>query len=88
MSGCPVLLPDPLAAEEIGGLTALHRHLRAPLAVPAVEDQDRLAGLQAQDVQEVIGLPPVEGDLLPTLEGRIDEEAGGVEIVFGHGNLR
>ena len=77
--GCPVLLAGPLAADEIGGLAALHRDLRPPLAVPAVEDQDRLAGLQAQDVQEVIGLRPVEGDLAPSLRGASTKRRGALK---------
>src|SRR3712207_8508157 len=51
-----------------------------------VEDQNGFSGFQAQDVQQVIALAPVERDPGSALKRRVDEKTGGVEIISCHGN--
>ena len=45
------------------------REPRRPFPLPAVEDQDRIAGLEPQYIGQIIGLLPVEQDLCPAASG-------------------
>ena len=79
--------PGPLDADEIGGLAPLRRHLGAPLPVPPVEDEHRAAVPQAEHVQEIVRLPPLQRKpgLGSEIVGAKEPRRG--EIVGGHAAL-
>jgi hypothetical protein len=70
------LRPRLLGDLEVGALAPLPAEGSAPLAVAAVEDEHGRAAPQAQDVEEVIGLLPVEPDPPPFVQGGLDKQAG------------
>src|SRR5262249_31743083 len=82
----PLLLRSRLCAEVQDRVAATGiGELGAPFAVTAVEGQDRVAGLEAQDVAEIVGLRGRAGDSTAFGEIGVDEQALGVEIVPTHG---
>ena len=58
---------------------------RLPFAVAAVEQQQGIAALEPQHVEQVIGLVAVERNLAAAGQRGIEVDAGGAEIVGWHG---
>jgi hypothetical protein len=82
------LRPRQFPHAEAGALAALRLDGGPPLAVPAVEHEHPVAGAKAQDVEEVVRLPPVERQVGAASEGGVHEEARGGEVVTGQASTR
>ena len=53
--------------DKIPGFAAFDGDFGPPFAIPPVEDQNRIGSLQPQDIEEVIGFRPIQGN--PCAEG-------------------
>ena len=58
---------------------------RLPFTIFAIERQNPVAGLEAQDVAEIMRLRFLEGDLRTGLQRAGDVEPGASEVVLGQG---
>ena len=80
-----VLGAHKILGDEGSGLLRDIRQFGPPFAVASVEDEHRIAGLQAQDIDQIIHLLARQPDCRAGGKWRVEKEAGGIEFVSGQG---
>ncbi len=79
------LRPRSRADHKIGELASGRLQLGLVLAVLAVEHEHGRAGLEPEDVEEIVRLIAAERHARALLDGAVQEQAGRAEIGSGHG---